>query len=238
VVPVTAGVVWTLALLVAVATSSLATVVVMAPVGVLATVTAGRAASRRLRRPGLGASAAAALVAPAAALAGPAEAIAALAGAAVVVALVVLGPGRPGSEHPGRVAVALLGPTVAVTSVVVARHQGVTLALILVVAVLAYDAGAFLMGDAQRATGGWVGIVFGAASVAVTGIFAAALVDPPFGGVRPVVAFAGVALLAPVGVWMGQFASGGVRLPAARRLDSFFVSAPFWVVLTALLLHR
>jgi hypothetical protein len=44
--------------------------------------------------------------------------------------------------------------------------------------------------------------------------------------------------LAPLGVWLCRWAVRGERLPAARRFDSLVLSAPFWVVATALLLHR
>ena len=136
------------------------------------------------------------------------------------------------------VRVAALAPAVAATSVVVARHQGSNLALALVVALLAYDVGAFVMGNSRTALGGPVGVVFGLLSVAVVAVFVAALMDPPFSGSRPWLVFAAVAVSAPLGVRLGQMVAGGERLPAVRRVDSWFLAAPVWVLAAVLLLHR
>lgn len=215
--------------------SSLATVVVMAPVAALAAVSASRSAGGTGRRPGpdlLAVVAATGLV-PLIALAGPLAA----AGGLVVfgggaLALSLLRGGGP------RRAAASLAPMLAVTAVVVARHQGSTLALALVGATLAYDMGAFVMGNGRGALGGPLGVAFGVVSIAVVAVFVAAVVNPPFSGSRPVVVFAGLAVLAPVGVWLLDRAVAGERLPAARRFDSLALSGPFWVVAAALLLHR
>jgi CDP-diglyceride synthetase len=246
ILPVAFGLVWTIVLIAALVVSSLATVVVMAAVGVIATASGVRSAGSRSRDPRrmsrhLVAALVAVVLVPLIALAGPLAAAGALAvfggGVIVLDGLAVMSLTRPARSF-ARLVVASLTPMVAVTCVVIARHQGTTLALALVIGTFAYDLGAFIMGNGRGALGGWVGIVFGVASVAVVAVFVAAILDPPFSGARPWVVFAGVALLAPAGVWLCQRATGGERLPAARRFDSLALTAPFWVLAAALLLHR
>jgi hypothetical protein len=185
---------------------------------------------------------AASVLDPLVALGGPYLALAVLVVSTGVIAALVLVSGYAASARPLRSVGARLvvgvAPSVAVTSVVVARHQGSSLALALVAAALAYDAGSFLMGHGRSAVGGWLGVVFGVASVAVVAVFVAALMDPPFSGSKPWVGFGAVAVLAALGVRLSQAAAGGARLPAVRRLDSLWLAAPVWVVLSALLLHR
>lgn len=234
----------------AVALSSLATVVVMAPVAVVAAASAARAGatrrrrSRRTRRPGLDVVGvlAATVVVPLVALAGPVAALAAVVvfGGGAVALLVVrgTGPGAAGVAGTARRLVAMFAPMVAVTAIVVARHQGSGLAVALVLSTLGFDVGAFVMGNGRGGLGGPVGIAFGAVSVVVVGVFSAAIMNPPFTAGRAGVVFVGVAVLAPLGVWLCQSAVRGERLPAARRFDSLFLSAPFWVATSALLLHR
>lgn len=234
--PVSAGIAWAAVLVGALSLSSLATVVVMAPVAVVAAVSVLRAPGLGRRRPArsiAGPAAAVTVVVPLAALGGP------LAGLG---ALLVVGGGAAAlmwlrGVAAARVA-ATLAPALAVTSVVIARHESATLALGLVAATLAYDLGAFVMGDSRRASGGLLGVGSGVASVAVVAVFCAAIMDPPFAGVRPVIVFAGIALLAPVGVWLCDSAMRGEHLPATRRLDSLVLTAPFWALASALLLHR
>jgi hypothetical protein len=185
---------------------------------------------------------AASVLDPLVALGGPYLALAVLVVSTGVIAALVLVSGYAASARPLRSVGARLvvgvAPSVAVTSVVVARHQGSSLALALVAAALAYDVGSFLMGHGRSAVGGWLGVVFGLVSVAVVAVFVAALMDPPFSGSKPWVVFGAVAVLAALGVRLSQAAAGGARLPAVRRLDSLWLAAPVWVVLSALLLHR
>ncbi len=248
VVPVLAGVVWALLLLGALAVSSFLTVVVLVPVAVLATATGVRATeSRRQRRSNRPSTLL--LVALVVCVLDP---LVALGGTPIgLVALVLSAAGMSGqvvvsvfsaSARPVRTAavrvVAALTPTLAVTCVVLARHQGSTLALAMVGAVMTYDVGAFLMGNGRTALGGPVGVAFGALGVAVIAIFAAAIMDPPMSGVRPWVVFAVVAAAAPLGVRLCQWPAGRGRLPALRRLDSLSVVAPLWLVMATLVLHR
>ena len=248
VVPVISGLVWGLVLMGAVAASSLLTVIVLSPVAVLATVTAIRSTEGKRRRPGRRLSPLVmggviiAVVDPLVALAGgwAGGAVLVLSGAGIGMLLVVTS--YAASARPLRAVavrfVAAFVPTLAVTSVVVARHQGSNLALAMVGATLAYDMGAFLMGNGRTALGGTVGVAAGALSMAVVAIFVAAVMNPPFSGSRPVVVFVGAALLAPLGVRLCQWPAGSERLPALRRLDSLSLVAPAWVLMTGLLLHR
>lgn len=254
VVPVVAGAVWAVALIGAVAVSSFLTAVLLAVVGVVATASGLRATepkprsrgargSRRSRRPSMVAvvALAGAALNPLVALGGALPAVALLLVSVGAVGAMVLSSGYAASARPLRTVgtrlVVAAGPMVAASCVVLARHQGSTLAVALVTAALAFDAGAFLMGNARTPLGGPVGVASGVVSVAVVALFVAAVMDPPFSGARPWVAFALVALAAPLGVRLAQTA-GKERLPALRRIDSLLVTAPVWVLTTALLLHR
>jgi len=252
-IPVGLGLLWAAVVVAAVTASSLLTVAVMEPVAVVATVSGFRAsrparparARRRARnRPpvALVAAVAMCLMVPLVALAGPYAATAGLTVGGGAVAALVLSTGFATSARPVRPVAAQLyaglAPMVAVTSVVVARHQGSSLALTLVAALFAYDVGAFVMGHGRTPSGGVAGVAFGMVSVAVVAIFTAAVLDPPFSASRPWVMFGAVAVLAALGVRLGGSVSGGERLPALRRLDSWSLAAPFWVLATALLLHR
>jgi hypothetical protein len=263
VVLVVGGALWAVLLAAVLVESSFLTALVLIPMAVLATATGVRAAEPKRRSRGrpagpsgrgrsrasaqkfspvLAAGVAASVIDPLAALGGPIPASAALVLSFGIVGRLVLPAGfestvRPLRSVAGRLNAAL-APTLAITSIVIARHQSSTLALALVAALMLYDAGACLMGHGRTAVGGPIGVAFGAASVVVVAIFAAAVLNPPFGGNRPWVVFALVAGLAPVGVKLGQMAVGDDRLPAVRRLDSWALAAPAWVLATALLLHR
>ncbi|HET6964609.1 MAG TPA: hypothetical protein VFH58_07520 [Acidimicrobiales bacterium] len=262
-----AGVLWGLVVVGALAASSLLTAVVLIPVAAIATASGVRAAEGRGRsrsrspsrsrsggsgsraggrsaRPSLllMVSLAASVLVPLIALGGSLLALAGLVVTGGAIATLVLASGFAASARPLRAVasrlVAALAPVLGVTCVVVARHQGSTLALALVGATLAYDAGSFLMGNARTPLGGPVGIAFGVLSVAVVSVFVAAVMNPPFTGSRPWVVFVAVAVLAPLGVRLCQQAVGSERLPALRRLDSLCLVAPMWVLAAALLLHR
>jgi hypothetical protein len=108
----------------------------------------------------------------------------------------------------------------------------------LVVAICAYDMAAFFMGNARNALGGPVGVIAGWVSVGVIGLYATAVMNPPFTGMRTIVLFGLLAVLASAGVLLGAWLSGPVRLPALRRLDSLLLAAPAWVLGVAFVLHR
>lgn len=263
-VPVAAGLAWGLALLAAVAAGRAVSWAVLVPVAVVASVSSvkaagpgtprratGRARSGKDGKPGkparragipLIAAGATAAAVPLAALGGPGAAAAALVvvGGAAVVTLVrsVVGVTARPVRRAGPAVFAALAPAVAASAVVLAGGQGANEAVALVAAVLAYDAGAFMMGHGRTPLGGWFGVAGGVASVAVVAIFVAAVMDPPFSGARPWVLFGLVAALAPAGVTLTWRLAGGARLPALRRLDSLVLAAPVWVLAVAVVLHR
>ncbi len=250
IVPVGFGVLWAVVLLAALATSSLLTVVVLVPVAALATATGLRATEPRRRRRAksrrpstlLLVALAASVLDPLVALGGPLLALAVLVVSGGAIAVLVLISGFSASARPMRLVaarfVASYAPALAVTSVVAARSQGSNLALAVVGATLAYDAGAFIMGNGRGALGGPVGVIAGMVTVTVVAVFVAAVMNPPFSGARPWVIFAGIALAAPLGVRLCEWPARGERLPAVRRLDSLSLVAPLWVAVVALVLHR
>lgn len=254
-VPVAGGIIWTIVLVVAVYLSSLLTALVLIPVAAVATTSALRAAesstrSRRKRRGrtvlGLPlhhlAAVAAAVLLPLLALAGPVVAVAGLVLGGGAVVVLVAGSVYGSSARPvpavAAAVVAAVAPALAATSVVIARHEGSDLALALVAATLAYDAGAFVMGDGRTPLGGPVGVTLGALSVMVVAVFAAAIMDPPFSGSRPWVFFVLVGALAAAGVRLCQLPARAERLPALRRIDSLSLAAPVWSLLVPVVLHR
>jgi hypothetical protein len=174
---------------------------------------------------------------PLAALGGPAAAIALLGLAVAATAFLLVTRPTPGANAMASL-VAALGPGVAAMSVVLARGQGTNEAVALVVAICAYDMAAFLMGNSRTALGGPVGVAAGWVSVAVVGLFATAVMDPPFSGSRTIVMFSLVALLAPAGVMVASWLPGAARRPALRRLDSLLLAAPAWALAVAFVLHR
>lgn len=251
-VPVLAGIAWTAALVAAAATASAVVALLVIPVAVIATASGLRAAqppgSRRARRSALASAApviagvTVAAVAPLAAVAGPAAGVAVLLVLGAVAAAVAASPALATSVRPVgaavRSAVAAVAPAAAATSLVIARHQGTTLALALIGAVAAYDAAAFVMGHGRTPLGGPVAVASGVVAVAVVAVFVAAVMDPPFSGHRPWVVMGAVAVLAPLGVLLGTAAAGRGRLPALRRLDSLFLVGPVWALFVSFYLHR
>lgn len=237
------GAVWTVVLLVALGLPAAVTVVLLVPVaavasasGVRAVAGAGRrsgrrgAKARRVMSMRAGVALAGSVLVPIAALAGPAPALAAL--AVLLVAVVLLG-----SASPRRLAtvVVAVGPAAAAMSIVLARHQGSNYAMALVAGCLAYDAGAFAMGNARTPSGGPVGIIFGLISLGVIAVFVAAMMNPPFSGARPWVVYGVVGLLAAAGVRACEWAGPGARSPALLRLDSLIFAAPAWVIAISVL---
>ena len=144
------------------------------------------------------------------------------------------------TKRPDRVlslAVAAGGPAVAAASFVFADRQSANLALTLAALVCLYDAACYINGNG-RGAGGWVGVGAGLLSVAVFAVFVAAVLAPPFTGLRPWVIFATTGLLAPLGVWLAGRATRWDRLPALRRVDSMILAAPLWAILVATVLSR
>jgi hypothetical protein len=133
---------------------------------------------------------------------------------------------------------AVAGPLEAAICLIVARGQGASLGLALAVAVMAFDAGAFVMGNGRGVLGGPLGVAGGVASLAVVAVFVAAIMNPPFSGYRPWIVFGLMGVLAPAGVKLCDLTVAGARLPALRRLDSLVLAAPVWVICLAVLANR
>jgi len=247
------GILWAGLILTAVASSTAATVVLLIPIGIVASVSAVRAVSLRFdsRVAGsrtrwlvvtgsrYGIAIMAPLALPLAALGGPGPAVAATA-LMIVGGGVIMFAARPsaGALFYLRLLAGILGPSVASMAVVLARSQGTNEAVALVAAVCAYDMAAFIFGTGRGALGGAGGVVAGMLTVAVVAVFTAAAIDPPFSGSRPWIVFGVVASLAPAGVALLNLVVSGARLPALRRLDSLALSGPAWVIAVALVLHR
>jgi molybdopterin synthase sulfur carrier subunit len=232
---VVGGLVWAVLLIGGVSLGEWTAALVVAPVAMVAT--ASVAPKRRPVPAPVLAGLTASVVLPLAAILGPAAAIAVAALAAATMAtLILLNP--KAAPDPARLLVGALGPGVAAMSVVLARGQGINEAMTLVAALCAYDMAAFLMGNGRSALGGPIGAIAGWVSIGVIGIYATAVMNPPFTGSRTIVLFGLTAVLASAGVLLGTWLSGPARLPAVRRLDSFLLAAPAWVLGVAFLLHR
>jgi hypothetical protein len=147
--------------------------------------------------------------------------------------LVVRAPAGP--RALGRSVMALGAPALAASSLVLADHGSTGTALSLVCAICLFDLANYVMGTG--ASGGILGAVSGMAAVGVFALLAAGVIDPPFSGARPWVAFGILALLAPLGVVLGRRMAGGARLPALQRLDSLLLAGPAWIVTTHVLLR-
>jgi hypothetical protein len=184
--------------------------------------------------PFLGLAVAGAVLVPAAALGGLIAAL--IMGALMVAAGVALIVTRPGAPIPYRTLVAVIAPTLAAASTVLAAKQGLTEVTTLLAAICLFDAANFLTG--QGRTGWPIGSICGALTVAVFSFMVAAVVVPPFSGHRPWILLGLVAVLAPAGVVVSGLVSAKHRIPALRRLDSLVLAAPVWVIGVALLLHR
>jgi hypothetical protein len=185
------------------------------------------------------------------ALADPARLVALLGGAALPLAAaagsdtvaaaraatVVLGFAFAG----GRAPVALLGALplgLAAASPVLVHRLGEAAALFLVLLVCAYDAGDFLVGTGAGTT--WEGPAAGVAAVAVVGFAATVIAPAPLLEDGSATLAIVVAMLAPLGPWLGSMLVGDGARPAryVRRLDSLLLAGPVTAFVLAALLPR
>jgi len=251
VVAVLMGVAWAALVVGAVRAGPVEAVAVLIPVGVVASVSAVRAVSGAGKprshgsrtgpgiltmAPRLGVALVAPVVLPLAAVAGPVRAVIAAILVAAGGGAILLATGSGGLFL--RLMVAVLAPSVAGMSVVLARSQGSREAVALIAAVCGYDMAAFVFGTGRGALGGPAGAAVGILTVAVVAVFVAATVVPPFSGDRPWIMFGLLAVLAPAGVGLIGGVVSGARLPALRRLDSLALSGPAWVISASIVLHR
>lgn len=133
--------------------------------------------------------------------------------------------------------VAVGGPVLAAAALIVADWQSANLALTFACLVCLYDAACYLNGNGRR-TGGRMGVGAGLLAVAILAVFVAAVLVPPFTGIRPWVIFGVTGLLAPAGVWLAGWATKWERLPGLRRVDSMILAAPVWAIFVVTVLHR
>lgn len=234
---VTLGVLWFL-LVIAALTQG------WAPTALVFGVAAGWAAletAQRQAEVGAGAEPRVAGVAGAVVATAAAAGAAALGGAillAVIAAVVAAVLGREAKEEVMTSAAATVAAAVpwglAAGCVVLARDLEIGAAVVLVLFVSAYELGDYLIGSG--ASNSVEGPVVGVVTIAVTAMAVAALRVPPFDGAA-VFTFAG---LAAVACPAGQLAASALlpaadaHAPAARRLDSLLLLAPFWVFTTGL----
>jgi molybdopterin converting factor small subunit len=248
------GLLWAALLVVAAEVGSAALALVFIPVAVIASVSSTRAVhedrqkARRAKKSSskksksraqpppaveLAVAAGVAVVLPLAAIGGGVAALVTglVLAVAAAGALLLVSPGRV----PVRVLLAVFIPSVAAASAVVARSQGFSEGLTLLIAICLFDMANFVTGSGQR--GGPVGAIFGALTLAALAVLVSAVWVPPFSGHSAWVLVGLVAVLAPAGVYLAS-AVAGRPLPALRRLDSLVLAGPAWVIGVGLLLHR
>lgn len=218
------GLLWTVVLVAALIGGTLTTALVVIPVTVVATASAGRVGVSRpttnlpllLVLSGL---------VPLAAVGGPYAALIAWVVAGSVAAAAAFSGRSPSS--PLRSALVVMMPAGAAAAVVVARGQGRGLALVLVAGALLFDAANHLMGTGTH--GGPAGTITGMVTVGILAVMVAAVLVPPFTGRSPWIMCGLLAVLAAVGPWSARRLSGPARLPALARLDSLILAGPAWV---------
>lgn len=160
-----------------------------------------------------------------------------LAGAVTLVltaAAVVVAATRPSRGGPlvdaGATVRAGLFVGLAAASVVLLAREEIGAAVTLVLLVSAYEVGDFLVGSG--AANVIEGPAAGFVSVGVATAWMALVQPPPFQGGVVWVYGALVVLLAPVGQVLASaiLPRAGAPAPALRRLDSYLVTAPVWLV--------
>jgi hypothetical protein len=228
------GLLWAVALLVALALGAWPLAVVLALVAGAAgaqTGAAWRYVGGRANRPVAGLTA---LVMPLAAAAGTAlfglVAVAAV-GVALLAALADRGRRRSVFADAGLTLRCGYPVGLAAGSLVVIRHLEIGAAVSLVLLVFAYDLGDFLVGtDAGSPVEGPIAGIVAAMVVAFAlGVFAV----PPF-ALASALTFGGLAAaLFPLGQLTATevLPAADARAPALRRLDSLVLAAPFWMAL-------
>lgn len=114
-------------------------------------------------------------------------------------------------------------------SLVVMSRLGVGPVVSLLLLVSAYEVGDFLIGTGS--SNAVEGPLAGVVSSAVVG--AVVVVASPLGGADPLVPAASAVVLAPVGQLAASviLPAGAAWAPALRRLDSYLLAAPLWVLL-------
>lgn len=224
------GLAWTAVLLGALVISPAVGALVLAPVAAVAALTASRRRESGTARPwwlaaGCGG------IPPLVALAGPVPATVAVVGGGVILAAIAAS--GQGPRRQVNLALCAVAPAAGAVSVVLACRQSVTIGLSLVAAVSLFDASNHLMGVGE--TGGLLGALAGALSLALLALLFAGILVVPFSGASPWLLCASTAIGAPIAVGLGNRMVGPGRLPAWRRLDSYFIAGPVWVMIASFL---
>lgn len=226
------GLAWTSVLVVAIAVSPTLAAVVLVPVAAVAATSAWRHLDAHQPRLWWLAALAAGL-GPLTAVAGPIPAL------GVVLAGGLALPAVTARQAPWpdqlKLAVCVMAPAAGAASLVLASRQSVTVGLALLSAVSLFDASNHVMGVGK--TGGLLGAMAGAVSLAVLSLLLAGILVVPFRGLSPWLLCGAVAVTAPLSVGAAHRLVGGARLPAWRRLDALFVAGPLWVIGAQVLLH-
>lgn len=230
------GVVWFLVAGVAVVLGIVPTAIVFGLVASLAAAQTATALRARWRRPDRRAAAAIALAMPLSALVGVGlTGIVVMASAvlAVVLSAVLRTKGTDPVVDAGAVVRASLFVGLAATAVVLLHRVDVGAAIALFLMVSAYEFGDFLVGSgaSNRVEGPSAGII---AALAMTGALAVDIYSPPpFEGGTIWLFGIITAVLCPIGQVAASaiLPRAGAPARALRRLDSYLVAAPVWVVL-------
>lgn len=223
------GVLWALALGLAIGFAPPLAAVLLMPVTAIAAHTAWRRMDPPVTAPGWLPAVAAGLC-PLVAIAGPIPAAIAVTLAAVAVA--VLTGGGVSTDQQVRLGVCVAAPAAASASLIAATALSPTIGLSLLTAVCLFDAANYIMGVGD--TGGALGAFAGISILAVLALLLAGLFVVPFGGLSPWILCGVVAVGAILSTGAAHSFVGRVRLPAWRRLDSLFIAGPLWVLISAL----
>ena len=227
------GVIWFLAVLVASAVGVVALGILLGGVAALAGAQTARALRTRWRRPDIATSAFLAAAIPLAAIVGTGLAGVAVVGAAVF--SVVMSSIRADRTDPvidaGAVLRAAVFVGLAAASLVILYRFDVGAVVTLVMMVSAYEVGDYLVGSG--ATNVVEGPASGVLALVVLTAAVAVIQPPPFVGTGLWVYAGFAAIAAPLGqvVASAILPRAGAPARALRRLDSYLVAGPVWVVL-------
>ena len=131
-------------------------------------------------------------------------------------------------------AIAVLVGLAAATPVL-ARRMGLAEGLVLVALVSLHDASAYIVGSGANKA--WEGHAAGAAAIGAASLAVAAALVPPFRGASPWILGLILVLLIPPGPSVASALLGdpAARVPILRRIDSYLLAGPVWVLAARLI---